>query len=100
MRGIRVYHQTNLGKTPPEAGDRLPIVTRLDLELDALIAGGQFLLHDALKLVIAFLNADGDAASDLLERAADQLPQRQIFLPRLRIPNGRLDGRFSHIVSA
>src|SRR5207245_73749 len=100
IRGIRVYHQTNLGKTPPQARHRRHIVTRLDLDLDALIAGGQFLVHDALEFVIAFLNADGDAASNLLERAADQLPQRQIFLPRLRIPYGGLDGRFGHIVSA
>src|SRR5438105_427831 len=42
---IRIRHQPNLGKAPPQARDRLHIVAGLDLDLDALIAGSQFSFH-------------------------------------------------------
>src|SRR5205807_2497472 len=71
---IRIHHQANLGKAPPQARDRLHIVAGLDLDLDALIAGSQFSFHDALELLVAFLNADGDATGNLLQRAAEKLP--------------------------
>src|SRR6266568_883878 len=50
VRRVGVNHQLDARKILPEASHRLQVFPRLNLDLDALIACGEFLLHGANQL--------------------------------------------------
>ena len=77
VRGVRVRHQLDRGKPLAHPPHHVHIPARLDLHLDALVAGRQFAFDLLEQLLHRILNADRNAARDLAPRAAaDLLPQR------------------------
>src|SRR5947207_3170649 len=98
--GVGVNHQEYAGKACAHLFDHFPVPARLDLDLDALVAGGQLALDLFEELGGRVLYADGDAASDLRLHAAEVPPQGDAQTLRLQVPAGRLDGGLRHAVAA
>src|SRR5205085_10078208 len=73
---------------------------RLDLDLDALIAGGQLALDFFCQRGGRLLQAYRDAADDLRQRAAEVLPERLVGHARFQVPDGRLDSGLRHVIAA
>ena len=72
---IGVDHQLHRREMFADLAHGVDIVARLDLHLDALVAGGQLGFDLFEQLPHRILNADGDAAGNLAPRAAaDRLP--------------------------
>ena len=75
--GVRVGHQADFGEFVANLANDIHIPAWLDLDLDALVAGGDFLLDGLQQLRHGVLNADRNPAGDFLEpTAADVFPQR------------------------
>ncbi len=70
--GVGVHHQLDARKILAQAAHRLQVLPRLDFYFDALISGSKFFLHRGGEFVQRLLNADRDAASDLLANTADE----------------------------
>ena len=99
--GVGVGHQLDGGKALAHLADHVDIPARLDLHLDALVAGGQFALDLLEQLLHRILNADGDAAGNLAARAAaDLLPQRDAVEARFQVPDGDFQAAARHVVAA
>ena len=74
--GVGIDLQWNLPERLAHALDGVEIPSRLDLDLDALIAGGQLLLDLAHQLIERILDADRHARRDPIAGAAERLRQR------------------------
>ena len=66
IRGIRIDHQPDARKSFAERADRLDIIARLDLDLDALVTRRQFLFDFADQRCDRGLDADRNAAWNFL----------------------------------
>ena len=99
--GVGVGHQLDRGETLAHLAHHVHVPARLDLHLDALIAGGQFVLDLFEQLLHRILYADRDAAGNLAPRAAaDLLPQRDAVQARLQVPDGGFQAAARHVVAA
>src|SRR5438132_7982495 len=97
VRGIGIHHQLDSWKFLSQSCDGLQIFSRPDLDLDALVAGREFLLHGRDQFLDRILDADRNAGCDLLARTAYELRQRNALLLCLRIPPGGFQARLGHV---
>ena len=68
---IGIDHQRNIAEAGADHVDRCEIPARLDLDLDALIAGGELALNLGGELIERILNADRNAGCDARAGAAE-----------------------------
>ena len=85
VRGVRVDHQRNVAEARADRLDRRDVPARLDLDLDAAVAGVELLPDLGRQLVERVLDADRHAGGDLGARAAEQPRQRHV--PRSAPPD-------------
>ncbi len=98
---VGVGHQLDPGKTLPHPAHHVHVPAGLDLDLDALVPGGQLAFDLLEKLLDRVLNADGDAAGNLAPgSAADLFPEGHAIEARLEIPDGRFQASARHVVAA
>ena len=74
--GVGVDLQRDVAERRAHALDGVEVPARLDLDLDALIAGRQLLLDLLHQLIERILDADRHARGDAIARAAEHLRQR------------------------
>ena len=99
--GVGVGHQADIGEALAHAPHHVHVPARLDFDLDALIAGGEFAADLFDQLLDRILNADRNPAGDLAPRAAaDLAPQRHPVHAGGQVPGGRFEGPARHQVAA
>src|SRR5581483_9760691 len=74
--------------------------SRLALQLDAPVTGGQFALDNREQRRTRILDADRNAARNLLAHTADQERKRDAFTLRLDIPDRVLQRSLRHVIAA
>ena len=98
---VRVRHQRRVGTQPvadgPEVGE---ILSRLDLQLDLPVTGGERRLGLRCQFLGRALDADRDAGADPLPRAAEQGGEAAPGLGRSQRPGAHLDRRLRHLVAS
>jgi hypothetical protein len=75
---IRVGHQQDIGEPFADFAHHFDVPARLDLHLDALVAGGEFGFDLLQKLRHRILNSDGDAAGNFATRSATDVPVERL----------------------
>jgi len=74
IRGICIAAQQNPRPAQANLGQHFQVPPRFHLDFDSLISGAELGLNFLQQLFVRVLNADGNAAGNLVERAAQQLP--------------------------
>src|SRR5229473_3135412 len=95
-----IHTKENVGPARAYFFKHIKIPSRLDLELDAPIAGGHFGRNLLYQLLKGVLDADRDSAGNLAPRSAEEFPQRQFLDPGLSVPNRVFQGCLGHTVPA
>src|SRR5260370_14757244 len=98
--GIRVHTENDIRPAGADLLQHIQIPSRLHLDLDPPVSRRQLRFDVLQKLFRRVLNADRNAARDLAPRSSQQLPERQLFLPRLRVPHRVFERGFGHAVAA
>src|SRR5713101_1939876 len=97
--GIRIAAQQDPRPALANLRQHFQVPSWLHLYFDSLIAGVKLGLDFFQQLLLRILNADRNSAGNLVELAAEQLPQRLLLLVALRVPEGILQRRLGHVVS-
>src|ERR1700687_1848420 len=87
ISGIRVATQSDVSPARADAFEHVQVPARLDFDLDAAVAGGQFDLDFFQQLLDRILDADGNATRNLAARTAQQLPQGLVPLRGFSVPD-------------
>src|ERR1700720_4698858 len=98
--GIRVHTENDIRPAGADLLEHIQIPSRLHLDLDPTVSRRQLSFDLLKKLFRRVLNPDRNAARDLAPRSSQQLPERQLFLPRLRVPHRIFERGFRHAVAA
>ena len=98
--GVRVGHQSDAGKLGANVRQDFHVPARLDLDLDALVAGGELALDLFEQFIHRVLDADRNAARDLVEGASHEFGQRETLLLRFDVPQRVFERGFGHVVAA
>src|ERR1035441_9158721 len=100
VSGISVAAQGDLGPARADPLQHVHVPARLDFDFDAAVASRQLDLDFFQKLLDRILNAYRNTAGDFAARAAEQLPQRQLLLRRLGVPESVFERGLGHAVGA
>ena len=98
--GVGVDLQGDVAELRADALDRRDVPSGLDLDLDALVTGGQLLLDLLQQLVEGVLDADRNARGNAIAGTAEDLRERLPLEPRVQIPDGHLDAGLRHVMAA
>ena len=97
--GVGVHHERDPGKALADGGHDVEVPTGLDLDLDPLVSGLQFLLDLAEENVGMILDADGDPARNPAMASPQELPQRHARRLGLEVPQCGLQTSLRHGMS-
>ena len=98
--GVGVAAEEDVRPALADHGEDFGIPAGLALELDALIAGGDFFGDGLHELLGRGLDADGDAAGDDVAGAAEKFGERDSLLLRVEIPDCVFERGLGHAVAA
>ena len=100
VSGVGVAAQQNAIPAGTNLLQHLDVPSRLHLDFNALVSGGQFGFDLLQQLLVRILDTDAHATRDLALRAAEQLPQRSSLLLRFSVPDRVFQGRLGHAMFA
>src|ERR1700722_1451475 len=100
VSGIGVDTQHNIRPARTDFLQHIQIPSRLYFDLDPPVSRRHLGLNLLHQLLGRILNPDRNPASNLAPRTAQKLPERNLFLPRLRIPHGVFKRALRHPMSA
>src|SRR5208337_1209748 len=89
---IRVHAENNIGPARADLLQHIQIPSRLYFDFDPAISSGQLGVDLLQTLFGRVLNADRNTAGDVGPRSSEQLPERLLLLPRLRVPYRLAEG--------